>query len=400
MLILFVFGPLGFVCAKQINFEKQNYPEILKRMKKAKLKISRASLVVKKRNLDVQLSNCENNICFLDNFEISQDNVQLDCEQKEIWPRSEAEIAIIINANNVSVVNCVIKSFDTAIKVIGSKNIITKNTIINNNEGAIEAYGDNNKIFNNTLSNNEKYGVYLRAKSNDNIVYKNQIVNTVLFQPYSGAIGAIGVAGSKNAVLENTIKNNSEIGIKLAKFFVKSPAPFNNLIAENKIINSGVLGIEITGAVPKKPVNKNIPKTSISLGKNIVFDNHIFGSKKEFGLRIRWSNNNRIIGNIIRKNKWQGIHILSAKRNLISGNFVSRNSREGIWLGDANENEIYSNTISNNDAHCGILFTKWRKKISENNIAKGNTFSGNGKLHNQKQICDEDRNLIDENEFK
>jgi parallel beta-helix repeat protein len=251
------------------------------------------------------------------------------------------------------------------------------------------------------MYDNRKFDVHISATGRDNIIYNNSMIDTEdRYMPYTGALGAISVSGSNNRIIGNVIKNNAEVGIKMSMLSSTDPAPSENLVAENIIENSGVLGMEVTGAVVKEPAEKNIPATQVSEGRNIIYNNNFSNSRNEFGLRVRWSNNNNIIGNTIYGNNWQGIHILSADRNLVERNTISRNSREGIWMGNSNNNKIDSNAVLDNAEHCGIIFTDWNNLVSMNNTAGNNLMSGNGNLHDEKQICDEDSNFVSGNEFK
>jgi parallel beta-helix repeat protein len=384
------------------TFNEQDYPGILSQINSAKSEINRAAMTIANRTSDILLDDCQNDICFLNSFKIFQNNSQLDCQGKTIKPKGNADVAIIISANNSSIINCKIDSFNrNAIQILGSGNIITNNVITNNPEGGIVIEGNDNLVFNNNMRDNKKSNVHIQATSKNNIICNNTMVDTAdLYQSYTNSIGAISVSGSDNIVLENTIKNNAETGIKMSILSVTDPAPSTNLVVRNSLENCGVLGLEITGAVVGELGSAGPPESPISDGQNIVFNNSFSKSKNEFGLRIRWSNNNKVIGNLIYGNNWQGIHVLLANGNLIEKNTLFDNSADGIWLGNSNNNEIYSNMISGNANHCGMVFTDWNDLLSVNNTAKNNVLIGNGNIHDDKQICDEDSNLISENEFK
>ena len=339
-----------------------------------------------------------NGICFSDSFQIFQDDAHLNCQGRKIRPENNAQVALVIEANNVSVVNCDISNFDIGIKILGSGNIIADNTITNNSKGGIVIEGDNNRVFNNNIRDNKWANIEIKAGSEKNIIFNNTMIDTPdIYQPYAGSLAAIGILGSDNIVLDNVIKNTHEIGIKLTPLVVEAPAPSRNFVARNIIENSGVLALEITGAVVKD-AKTNTPATQNAEGQNIIFNNTLTSSKNEFGLRIRWSNQNKIIKNSIYDNRWQGIHILSANGNLIERNVVCGN-QEGIWLGDAYNNTIFSNVISNSVEHCGVVLTDWNNSTSSSNTIKSNTLVSNGNMHDNKQICDEDNNTISENEF-
>lgn len=381
-------------------FNEKDYPEILTIIEDAKSQINQASIIIASRSSSIALDDCNNGVCFLSALRISQDNSHLDCNGKTIKPKNNAEVALIIEANNFSITNCTIESFkNNAIKVLGSGNIIFNNTITNNPEGGIIIEGNNNLVFNNSMKDNKKFNVHIQATSKNNIVYNNTMIDTEgLYQPYTGAVAAISVSGSENKILENTIKNNAEIGIRLIRLASEEPAPSKNLVAKNKIENSGVLALGITGAVPKKDM-MDVPETKNSLGQNTIFNNTLSKSNKEFGISVEWSDSNVIIGNNIYENNWEGIH-LSSDNNIIQLNQVYKNKDEGIWLGNAHNNNLLSNIIFDNTHHCGIVLTNGQQGDSTNNTVRSNFLNGNGDMHDDKQICDDDNNSVYENDFK
>ncbi len=380
-------------------FNETDYPEITARIENAKSEINRAILIVTVRTSSVPLNNCDSNACPLNDLQISQDNAHLDCNGKTITPESNEKTAITITSDNVSIVNCHIESFNSAIIVTGSGAMIFGNTIMNNSKGGIIVKGNNNKVFSSNFRDNKWAHIDVKAGSRGNIIYNNTMIDTEgRYQPYTNSFAAIGLSGLNNTVLENVIKNNVEIGIKMAVFSPDGLPPSRNLIARNVIENSGVLGLEIAGAAVGESGSADL--NPVSDGRNIIFNNSFSQSKLEFGLRIRWSNNNKIIGNLIHGNNWQGIHIMSSNGTLIEKNTIFRNGQGGIWLGNSHKNEISFNIISDNLQHCGILFTDWSNIVSTKNAAKNNMLSGNENRHDDKQICDEDNNEISQNKFE
>jgi parallel beta-helix repeat protein len=382
-------------------FNEQDYPEILAQIIQARAEIVRATQIIKNRNSNINLDDCQDNVCFIDTFQISQDNSHLDCQGKIIKPKkNDTYFGLIITAKNTSVINCGFESFKTAIKIQGSENIITNNSITNNPENGIVIEGSHNFVFNNNMRDNKRASVHVEATSKQNIIYNNTMIDTGIYQPYTNGLGAISISGSENIILENNIKNNPEESICIQIYSKTASAPSKNLVARNNIENSGVLAIGITGAVTGSLGSQGQPESPISEGQNIIFNNTLAKSKNEFGLRMRWSNNNKIIGNIIRENNWSGISTMAIERNLFEKNIISNNKREGIWLGSSNSNEFWDNIIVNNTEHCAIVFTEWLNDTSTNNTFKNNLIAGNGNMHDDKQICDEDHNLISENEFR
>lgn len=384
-----------------VVFREQDYPEILAQIDQAKSEIAQAATIISTRINNIQLNDCQGEICFLDAFQISRDNSHLDCHGRTIKPKKKDTYhGLIITAKNVSIVNCKFDSFKTAIKIQGSDNIISDNTITNNSEGGIEIEGNHNFVFNNNITDNKNFNIHVKGTGKKNIIYNNTVIDTGLYQPYSNCLGSITISGSENIVLENTVNNNAEEGISIQMFSKTDPAPSKNLIAMNKIEDMGVLSLSITGAVVGPLGSQGQPESPISEGENVIFNNILAKSKNEFGLRMRWSNNNKIIGNIIRENTWSGISTMAIERNLFEKNTIINNKREGIWLGSSDSNKISYNLIANNTEHCAIVFTDWLNDTSKNNTFKNNLVAGNGNMHDEKQICDEDHNLIIKNKFE
>lgn len=382
-------------------FKEEDYPEILSAIQASKLKIDEAVRSLTTRIPDIILNNCQGEVCYLNNLEISQNNAHLDCGGKKLQPEGEAETAITVKANGVSLVNCQIDSFrKKGIIVLGSGNILAHNNITNNPEGGMLLEGNSNFVFGNDFKDNKWANVDVKAWSSGNIIYNNTMIDTDgRYQPYTNAFAAIGISGSDNVILENVIQNNAEVGIKLTPFRSEEPPPVRNLIARNRVNNCDVLGLEITGAVGGPQGSGGFPESPISNGQNIVFNNSFTDSKKEMGLRVRWSNNNEIIGNTIQGNNWQGIHILLANDSVIEKNTLL-NNQEGIWLGAAEGSVIEDNIISHNRQHCGILFTDSLGLLSTNNKAIHNLLEGNEDWHDGKQICDDGGNALLNNSFE
>ncbi|MBI4981184.1 right-handed parallel beta-helix repeat-containing protein [Candidatus Woesearchaeota archaeon] len=382
-------------------FKEEDYLEILSAIQINKLKIAEAVQSLAIRSPNVILDNCQGEVCYVNNLEISLDGAHLDCGGKKLLPKGEAKIAVTVIADGVSIINCQIDSFKKrGILVLGSGNILAYNTITNNPEGGIIIEGNSNLLFNNDFKDNKWANLEIKAKSSQNIIYNNSMIDTDgLYQPYTNAFAAIGISGSDNVILENIIQNNAEVGIKLTPFHSDEPPPTRNLIARNHVNNSGVLGLEITGAVGGPRGSEEFPESPISEGRNIAFNNSFTYSKKEMGLRVRWSNYNEIIGNTIQGNNWMGLHLLLANGSIIEKNKIIDN-QGGIWLGAAEGSIIEGNIIFHNHQHCGILFTDGLGLLSTNNKAIRNLLEGNEDWHDEKQICDDGGNFLLNNSFK
>ncbi len=90
------------------------------------------------------------------------------------------------------------------------------------------------------------------------------------------------------------------------------------------------------------------------------------------GIRINYSDNNHILGNIIRNNGNNGIAIIFSTSNTIEENLIhDQNNNAGIYLSNSDDNSIIKNEITNNRLGMGV-------GSSENNIISQNNISNNG----------------------
>ncbi len=97
--------------------------------------------------------------------------------------------------------------------------------------------------------------------------------------------------------------------------------------------------------------------------------NHVY-SCYEYGIFLRYSNNNIISSNIISYNSWSGIWIGGSSLNVISDNSVT-NSHIGIrFIGPSHYNLVEMNYVSNNDE--GIHLNS-NHNIVNGNVAKNNS---------------------------
>jgi parallel beta-helix repeat protein len=98
---------------------------------------------------------------------------------------------------------------------------------------------------------------------------------------------------------------------------------------------------------------------------------NIISTNNHYGIRLSYSNNNRLTGNVA-NNAYMGIELGHSSNNMIESNIISDNSGEGIATDSSNNNTIANNTVTNNGAS-GINLG-W---YSSNNIIAGNTANGN-----------------------
>jgi parallel beta-helix repeat protein len=120
---------------ESIAFSGQEYPEIVEMVGQSRSDIGHAIDIIESRSPSMILDDCRGDVCFLNALKISQDNAHLDCRGKAIRPKNNAETALLVVADNASIVNCNIESFKEGIVLRGSGSIVSNNTITNNSEG-------------------------------------------------------------------------------------------------------------------------------------------------------------------------------------------------------------------------------------------------------------------------
>lgn len=114
----------------------------------------------------------------------------------------------------------------------------------------------------------------------------------------------------------------------------------------------------------------------------------------EYGIYLRYSRNNTLIGNYIASNNHDGITLYNySNNNYITDNIMSHNMW-GIYLSFSCNNTITRNTITSND-NAGMRITD----SSKNNLITVNNFSSNFTNHGHIELLSSSFNTIKHNNF-
>ena len=139
-------------------------------------------------------------------FIIGASNIVLDCAGHTITGRNLSSVGIYNSAghDNVTVKNCIIKSFNHGIFLGNSANYntITNSTATSNNNGIIVQSSSFNSLSSNTVNNNNKIGIDLQFSSSNNTLTSNTV--------NSNRNAGIELTSSSNNQLYNNFLNNSQ----------------------------------------------------------------------------------------------------------------------------------------------------------------------------------------------
>ena len=186
---------------------------------------------------------------------IDNDDIGFDCRgllmSGNLTPLTYA--MNISERNNVSISDCLIANFSSAIYLFNSTNIsIDGSSLFNNSFAGIEMVGSyENKIYN-TIINFNSYGVVFNSSSLNNLtlntvnnnslsnIFLNNLSNNNYFNSnsFNDAYDGIYVMGKYNVFIENDFMNNTNTGIYLTNCL------YNNF-SRNNVINNSNYGIYV-----------------------------------------------------------------------------------------------------------------------------------------------------------
>jgi len=248
----------------------------------------------------------------------------------------------------------------TGILVLGSHNIIRNNTLQDNMIGIQVTSGDpsnpietkNNTIINNNASYNN-FGIFLNA-AYSTVANNTANNNTGANESQGPGSAGITVMGSHNTIRNNTLQNN-------------------------------LYGITVAPGDPGNPVETI---------NNTIADND--ASYNKYGIRLENSSDNTLSNNTANSNtKSHGIWLDFSSNNTVSNNTANLNSEGGICLDYSNNNTVTDNT-ANENKHCGIQLLRGGYK----NGSCNNTVTNNTANNNDNGICLQDSsnyNTIEDN---
>lgn len=231
---------------------------------------------------------------------IGADNIVLDCNGAVLNGNGSGRGISLFSKNDVTIKNCNIQNYHTAINIHDSDS----NTL------------SQNKIFNNVCS-----GIVFAGASRYNNISNNEIYQNSFW--CSGDVAGIRFTfySSYNIISYNNISNNWCSGIWL-------DSSSNNIISNNNISN-------------------NSEGIWLSISSNNTISSNNISNNKQGGIGLWRSSDNSIFNNIASNNNLYGIWLDSSSNNIISSNSIS-NNQEGVRLFSSINNLIEYNSIYNN----------------------------------------------------
>jgi len=248
-------------------------------------------------------------------------------------------------------------------------------------QAGIGVNSNNNMIRNNTVSFN-----YMGI----NIYRLNMIGNNILRgNNASDNLFGIWIGFSSNNTLSNNIMtgNTYNFGVDV---WSENIDYSNNIDTSNKVNGKPVYYLQ--GISDKIYSVDSNPGTFYCINCNnitvrgLTLENNPYGiflwktanSKVEninassniWGISLKFSSNNTLIGNIANSNEREGISLSSSRNNMLGDNHASDNYGDGIFLSYSSNNTLNNNIVSKNGF--GIKLS-----ISENNILSRNVASKN-----------------------
>lgn len=210
----------------------------------------------------------------------------------------------------------------------GANNFISQNSITNNLIGSFAGVGCT--ILKNNITHN-RLGILCQDFSN---ISSNNI-------SYNDMFGIWIYWGMNNTINDNLINNNNGTGI-----LIKNGA--NNKISKNECINNKINGIHLQEVWWNHEISENI-----------ILNNDI-------GILLNFTEDTRVIGNIINNNRLSGIELNGSIYCDILDNQINENYY-GIKLKNSDLNYIVQNIINYN--HYGIsLISSHNNDIVENTL--------------------------------
>jgi parallel beta-helix repeat protein len=235
-------------------------------------------------------------------------------------------------------------------------NIISNNTLTNNDQG-IQIHGSSRNILrNNRMTNNEKqFFVSSPDSALSNFVNQVDTSNTVNGKPIYYWINKKGSTVPSDAgcvVLVNctgmSVENlNFTDGQSILLAWTTNSNIINNTVTDGQ-------GIHLIYSSNGNTVSENIVGSrKYGVSVRYSFDNFIVGNNMTncsvSGVHLSEAENIAVIGNTIKSNKQYGIALMeNASKNTVSENYIEYN-KIGIFVQDSSENLIAGNMIIRND---------------------------------------------------
>jgi parallel beta-helix repeat protein len=304
--------------------------------------------------------------------------IKNNIHHNEVYNNNGHGIMLDRGTNQNKVYNNLIYNNKDGIAIFqSSDNEIYDNTVRNNERGVrvnatfdtddiYDGISTNNKFTNNTIEDSKEYGVYLYARADRNIFTSNTILRSGVSGFYIktggnrlegnvirlGALGvsivggdvlnlpspaapALEVPGDKNVVLDNTITNNNDTGLRILGASYNRIGSLSAGEKGNRIEENGRDGMAIGDSSTGSPATNNqILGNSIKLNvRHGILINDL--------TTVR----NRVSQNSIARNGWLGIKVATGAQGGIQPPVITSKPANGLITGTAQPNvtiEVYN----------------------------------------------------------
>ncbi|MFH1840083.1 MAG: right-handed parallel beta-helix repeat-containing protein [Nanoarchaeota archaeon] len=256
---------------------------------------------------------------------------------------------------DVSIRNCNLYNYDTAIRLRDSNDIIIKNNNLIDYDNGIYLYrSNNNELDGNHLEDNNQESIYLED-SNDNVIFNN-VINHLDDE------GAIYLKNSdRNEFYDNAVTCGDDDCILIIDS--------KHSVFSGNEISCGEESFEIVADV-EEDYNHNIDTTNLVNERPVYYnykvDNLVLDGV-ESGLvecnyctNFSLKNSNLINGN--------GLTLRNTEGFLIQDNLFQGNSRYNLYVLESNSGEIKSNEFTQNAPRTIYFFYSNNISVSYNNL--------------------------------
>ncbi|MEE8402830.1 MAG: NosD domain-containing protein [Candidatus Hydrothermarchaeaceae archaeon] len=215
---------------------------------------------------------------------MAADNIILDCAGYSITGAPGTTGISISGKNNITVKNCVLKSFDMGIDISNSDNSrIINNTMTNWGILGIKLTSSNyNTIANNSVSSKSTYGI-VQYTSNYNLILNNTVTGNVDKGIYitgtpPGGWGSAPSPCSHSNISGNVVSNNG-YGIYLDN-------EDNNLVTENYVYANTIYGIYLNGSWLNSVYDNHLNNTNNAYDTGSLTGPNYWNTDKRSGTNI------------------------------------------------------------------------------------------------------------------
>ncbi len=292
----------------------------------------------------------------------------LDCKGHSITGTSKRGNGIsLYSASGVTVENCSVSNFNTAIMLSSSNNnnLIT-NTAFNNSDGIYLSGASNNTLTGNTVSSNSYYGIHVWSSINNSLMNNNACSN-----PY----GDFYCDSTQPDNGGNTCGAQSGCGITCGTGCPAPPEP--PACASGYVVNSCPCILYPAGSYTLNSTLSSsgncITMPTGASGSTLDCQHHSITGTSRSGNGITLEG---VSGVTVRDcnvaNFWNGIYLLSSINNNLTGNTANSNGYYGVELWVSDNNSLTGNNVSSNTYGIELYYSDNNRLTG--NIATSNTY--------------------------